>query len=254
MALVRRNSVLGQAGQMVAAAVTQSAVGRAQVPGGPQFPGQPGQPGEEPGAAAIVAAGPVQQPGPEAAAVPSQPASFWAILSAFALLAAGGAGSWAIWNNGMNTTPLQLADATSVFGTLLVFATAVERTLEPFSRWLPGRGTRAGLELAIAEMANRAHGGTSYADLAAVARAKAKLEKARANRMFVSWGITTGAAAVISTASGFYLLRGLSGPQWNGLPIWMDAVITGIVVGSGTKPIHDVISRVQRGKEQGENP
>ena len=252
MALVRKNSMLGQAGQMVAAAVTQSAVGRAQVPSAPQYPGQ--APAEEPGAAAVVAAGPIQQPGPEMAAVPSQPASFFAILSAFVLVAAGGVGSWALWNNDMNTTPMQLADSTSIFGTLVVFATAVERTLEPFSRWLPGRGTKAQLELAIAEMANRAYGGTSYADLAKIAKAKAKVDKSRANRTFVSWGITTGAAAVISTASGFYLLRGLSGPDWAGVPIWMDAVITGIVVGSGTKPIHDVISRVQRGKEQSENP
>ena len=253
MALVRKNSVLGQAGQMVAAAVTQAAVGRAQVPSAPQYPGQPHA--DEPGgAAAVVATGPVQQPGPEAAAVPSQPASFGAILSAFLLLAAGGVGSWALWNNDMNTTPMQLADSTSIFGTLVVFATAVERTLEPFSRWLPGRGTKAQLELAIAEMANRSHGGTSYADLAAIAKAKAKVDKSRANRTFVSWGITTGAAAVISTASGFYLLRGLSGPDWSGVPIWMDAVITGIVVGSGTKPIHDVISRVQRGKEQNDSP
>jgi hypothetical protein len=28
--------------------------------------------------------------------------------------------------------------------------------------------------------------------------------------------------------------------------VWVDALVTGLVVGSGTKPVHDVISRMQR--------
>ena len=42
------------------------------------------------------------------------------------------------------------------------------------------------------------------------------------------------------------LLRMLSdNPNWNGIAPWADALITGLVVGSGTKPVHDVIQRFQ---------
>src|SRR5262245_16060990 len=135
MALVRRDNLLGQAAGMVAAAVSQAAgpaaVGRAAVPAH-ATPGNGGEPGAPPGAVAAVATGPLPSPGGEAAAVPSQPASFGAIMAAFGLVAAGGAGSWMLWKSGNTPQGIQLQDATTVFAALFAFATAVERLLEPF--------------------------------------------------------------------------------------------------------------------------
>ncbi len=54
-------------------------------------------------------------------------------------------------------------------------------------------------------------------------------------------------------AGGLYLLHSIAGESWNGIPVWVDAIVTGIVVGSGTKPLHDVISRVQKNKEKSED-
>jgi hypothetical protein len=269
MALVRRSSMLGQGGQVVAAAVSQapgqSAIGRAPVHGAPGD----GPDGDPPAAVAAVSAGPgggfagvsgpgvvgpamVAAPSGEAAAVPTQPASVGAVLGSLGLVALGGGGAWAIWRSGATPTPIRLGDSTTVFASLFAFATAVERVLEPFSRWLPGRHTRAQFEQAVAGIANRPYGAT-YQDLTTVAAAKARMDRGRANRTLISWGIATAVSTVGSTAGGFYLLHAIAGPQWNGVQIWVDAIVTGIVVGSGTKPLHDVISRVQKGKEQAED-
>jgi hypothetical protein len=80
----------------------------------------------------------------------------------------------------------------------------------------------------------------------AAAHYKAAVESARASRGILMWGLATCAAAVLSAGSGFYLLRILAeNPTWNGIPPWLDALVTGLVVGSGTKPIHDVITKFQ---------
>jgi hypothetical protein len=252
MALVRRDNLLGKAAGMVAAAVSHApapaVVGRAPVPAS-------AHPGADNGGGAVaaVAAGPIPSPGGEAAAVPTQPASLGAIMAAFGLVAAGGAGSWMLWRSGNTPQGIQLQDATTVFAALFAFATAVERLLEPFARWLPGAGSKAEFESAVASMANQGNAST-YESLSRVAAAKSKLERGRANRMLVAWGIATAVSTVAASAGGFYLLHAIAGPGWNGVATWIDAIVTGVVVGSGTKPLHDVISRVQKTKEKQEDP
>jgi len=254
MALVRRDNLLGKAAGMVAAAVSQapapSVVGRAPVPAQPGSDNG-GPPGA--GAVAAVAAGPIPSPGGEAAAVPTQPASLGAIMAAFGLVAAGGAGSWMLWRSGNTPQGIQLQDATTVFAALFAFATAVERLLEPFARFLPGADSKAQFEAAVASMANQGHAST-YESLSRVAAAKSKLERGRSNRMLVAWGIATAVSTVAASAGGFYLLHAIAGPGWNGVATWIDAIVTGVVVGSGTKPLHDVISKVQKTKEKQEDP
>ncbi|MET7398570.1 hypothetical protein ABZS66_34290 [Dactylosporangium sp. NPDC005572] len=269
MALVRRTNVLGSNPNRVVAAATVApapqAVGRAQVPQPGSIPAQPGpmDPGAaaaaapgivegEVGAAVAVAGGEMPTPGGEAAAVPPQQASIGALISAFLLVAAGGAVSWAFYHYKINAAAIRLPDATTIFAALFAFATAVERVLEPFARFMPGRHARGELEKAVANMANKYHDAT-LDDLIQVAHAKSMVEKGRASRGLVSWGIATALATVASSAGGLYLLHAMAGDGWNGIPVWADAIVTGIVVGSGTKPLHDVISKVQKNKEKSED-
>ncbi|MET7426578.1 hypothetical protein [Dactylosporangium sp. NPDC005555] len=288
MALVRRTNVLGPNSSRVvaAASVTPAAPADAPAIGRAHVPTQPGpaqSPPFQPGASArsataeapeqapeqareqavaaagdevgiaIASAGPVEPtPGGEAAAVPPQPASVLSLVSAFVLVAAGGAGSWALWHFDINAQAIHLPDATTFFAVLFAFATAVERILEPFARFLPGKHARGELEAAVANLANKYHDAT-LDDLIQVAHAKSMLEKGRASRGLVSWGIATAVATVASSAGGLYLLHSIAGEDWNGIPVWVDAIVTGIVVGSGTKPLHDVISKVQKNKEKSED-
>lgn len=205
-----------------------SAVGRAQVPGIPQqTPAAPVPPGQE-----------------NAAAVASRPARAWAVVAGL-----GAAGAWNM-NQFMAPPVFRMGDTMSTFAALFVFTTAVERLLEPISRWMPGRGEQQRYEQAIADLDNGVPGAMN-----AAAHYKAAVESARASRGILMWGIATFSAAVLSAGSGFYLLRILAeNPSWNGVPRWLDALVTGLVVGSGTKPIHDVITKFQNQAASSQSP
>ena len=199
-----------------------AAVGRAQVPVIPQQGGS------------TVAAQEM------AAAVPSRPARGWAATTALGLAAVGALGAWNI-NQAMQPTPFQIGDTMSTFGALFVFSAAVERVLEPLSRWLPGRSAQDLYERAVADSENGVPGA-----MQAAARYKADVDSARATRGLLMWGIATFVATLLSAGAGFYLLRMLAvEPGWNGIAPWADALVTGLVVGSGTKPLHDLVTRFQ---------
>ena len=37
-------------------------------------------------------------------------------------------------------------------------------------------------------------------------------------------------------------------------PAWADLLVTGLVVGAGTKPLHDLVSRLEKSKEKAQDP
>lgn len=184
-----------------------------------------------------------------AAAVPSLPAKGWAVLTGLGLTGVGAAGAWNV-NEFMGPSTFQVSEPMTIFAALFVFSAAVERVLEPFSRWMPGRAAQERYEKAVADMENGVPGAMN-----AAAHYKAAVDSARASRGVIMWGIATAAATVLAAGSGFYVLRMLSAnPGWNGVDVWVDALVTGLVVGSGTKPLHDIISRFQRQNDAAETP
>ncbi len=210
-------------------AMVRQAVGRAVVTTGTGGT-VPHQPGAAPG------------PAPEmAAAAGSPPANGWAVLSGLGLTGLGAVGAWNIGTM-VQPTVFQVGNQMSAFAALFVFAAAVERVLEPFTRWLPGRAAQERYEKALADMDNGVPGAT-----AAAAQFKAMVDQARATRAILLWGMATFLATLLSAGAGFYLLRLISAsPTWNGVSTWIDALVTGLVVGSGTKPLHDIVTRLQR--------
>jgi hypothetical protein len=55
-------------------------------------------------------------------------------------------------------------------------------------------------------------------------------------------------------ASGFlglYLMRAVGA---TGTPVWLDIAITGVIVGGGSKGLHDLIKNVEKAKETKEDP
>lgn len=253
MALVRKG-VLAEEVPALGAPEPPAVVGTAPVPRQPitppggvaRHPGAPPPISAPPAAPPIsappfgppVSAPPVGPPAEEAAAAPTMPASAGAVASAFVMVAVGGAIAYAM----PATHPFRITNAMTAYVALLVFAAAVERLLEPFSHWLPGTKARNDYEASIAAMMN----GWPNASLSMVAQAKAGLDRAIGNRAVLIWGLATAISTVVASASGFYLLRMVNADTWNPtVSPWLDALITGLIVGSGTKPLHDVISRVQ---------
>jgi hypothetical protein len=175
----------------------------------------------------------------ETAASPTKPAHLWAFGVGLLLL---GLGLWVaylitVYND---ITTFQVSSEGSIFAGLVVVTAAVERFMEPFTRWMPGRTAQERYDWAIAAMEN------GVGSALAAAKAKADRDQSRADRGIITWGLATGAATVMAAAGGFYLLRMLAADvDWNGVPAYVDALVTGLVIGSGTKPVHDLITRAQ---------
>ncbi len=236
MALVRRVDVMGP-----------TAVGRAT----PQIVAPQGAPppqGPPAGADApprsLGQAVPAWASNIEAAAVASKGAGMGTVLVAFVLVAIGTAVAYALNRWGNHALPFRIGNQTSAYAGVVVFAAAVERFIEPFSHFLPGSKTKGDYENTVAAMTN----GHPAVSLREVAAAKARQDRATANRTVLLWGVATAVAAAATGASGFYLLHMIAASDWTvDIPLWVDAMVTGLVVGTGTKPLHDLIVRAQGG-------
>ena len=83
------------------------------------------------------------------------------------------------------------------------------------------------------------------------ARVQAVVDKIRRNTAVIAWGIASFLGIVLCGLFGLYMLR-LVG--FTSVPKQVDLVISGLAVGSGTKPLHDLIANVQQAKEQKQDP
>jgi hypothetical protein len=267
MALVRRSAVMGDywgrasvnGGMHVVVAMPTAVVPQ---PAGPSaddtVPGLPHQPPAGVAASLTLSAPPREEvttvlstpPPPawatstEAAAVPTRGAGVITVGAAFLIVAFGALIAYVMQRWGTHADPFKIANQTSVYAGLVVFAGAVERILEPFSNLFPGTKARSEYESTVAAMAN-GHPATSLRD---VATAKARMDRAMSDRTVLLWGVATAIAAIVSAASGFYLLHMIAAPDWvTSIPRWVDALVTGLIVGTGTKPLHDLITWAKSG-------
>lgn len=134
----------------------------------------------------------------------------------------------------------------SAFGALFVLALAVERLLEPFSEWLGPSTTDAAVkrdkEVAAAEGNEAAAGSTKKA-----AESQDRLTRARRETAIVTWAVATALAYIACGGLKVLLLSAIVDTKLGGVPgRSMDLLVTGLVVGAGTKPLHDLVSNIQK--------
>jgi hypothetical protein len=112
--------------------------------------------------------------------------------------------------------------AWEAYAGLIILAFAIERIVQPFSD-----------------------------ALGPVPDNKTKAKVAKANTAVVTWGFATALGMIASAAlkAGALTAVAASGFVPNR---WLDVVVTGLVLGAGTKPIHDMLSQVQATKEKKE--
>lgn len=67
------------------------------------------------------------------------------------------------------------------------------------------------------------------------------ISKKRADRAQVMMGVATLFGVIASFAFGLYFLRAIGMTTAR----WIDIFVSGLVVGAGTKPLHDLISAIQ---------
>jgi hypothetical protein len=190
---------------------------------------------------------PPQNPAPAPAPDPPPPydpkinAQLWRRWWVPAGIAAVVGGFWcAVWINGgfvpPKTVPV-LATGFNPFALLFVMALAIERVIQPFAPFL-------GPNSAIPKKHLHAMRIAKPDDTKAIADAQAALADARNQTAFVTWGVASGLAAILAAALHITLLRtmisGNGGPQF-----WLDLLLTGLIVGAGTKPLNDLWTRLQ---------
>jgi hypothetical protein len=201
-----------------------------------------------------VGVAPGDAPKPAATAAATKPAvtpDLNAVLIGYAAVLIGAIGGILLWKwrDPATFTP---GSGISVFAPLYILAQAIERFLEPFSNLLnaaapdsekPKKRKDEALEMVhLALVGNR---------LDEAAKWQRVVDRIRRNTAVIAWGLASLLAMLLSGLFGLFLLRLIG---FTSVPEEVDIVITGLAVGSGTKPLHDLISNLQQSKEQKQDP
>ena len=195
------------------------------------------------------------------------------LVAAYGLVVGGALLGWGIdvWRN-HPAAPVAVTGL-GAFAALYVGAQAIERAIEPISEWtgtalgkIPDvpdvgdatpkdkRATKTDLKLirATAIMQATSAGATGDQQKAEkAAKAQAAVDLERRNSATLIWGLASLLGMVVSALSGLALLLSVGA---GAAPRWLDIVVTGLAIGGGTKPLHDLISNLQAAKDDKKNP
>jgi hypothetical protein len=178
------------------------------------------------------------------------------VIAAYGLVVAAAGLAWLLYAWLDPAAPV-VDPGLSALAPLYILAQGLERLLEPFAKLLGSAtddsGTRKSKEQArIRRDETFATLVTSPSGEMAVAAVKAQalLERIRRNTVVIAWGLASAIAMVICGAFGIRLLASLGFDA----PAFWDIVISGLAAGSGTKPLHDLISNMQKARDARSNP
>lgn len=182
-----------------------------------------------------------------ASEISPRPASWWLGIAATIIVA-----GYSIGLPLLGSTPPQgktdllvVSSSWSAFGALFVLALAVERLMEPFSEWLGPSTTDAAVkrdkEVAAAERDKTADSTKKAAE------SQDRLTRTRRETAIVTWAVATALAYIACGGLKVLLLSAIIDIKLGGVPgRSMDLLVTGLVVGAGTKPLHDLVSNIQK--------
>ncbi|HYY79477.1 MAG TPA: hypothetical protein VFD04_09885 [Actinomycetes bacterium] len=182
------------------------------------------------------------------------------VLAALALVVACAAALTAVTHDPtFGRPPTQPKDGLTILAVFFVAAQALERLLEPLSGLLlPKSRLEDDYQTALGE-AERLAGAEPGLGLAAVpteieaalhraAAAKARLEGREQDRAIGYWALATVLAMLGSATLRLYILHELGiANASRGLEI----LATGLIIGAGTKPLHDLVTNLADRHAQG---
>lgn len=206
------------------------------------------------------------------ASAPPMGVTAGAVLTGVVVVLLGWAAS--IWANGAaDPQALKLPAGVSVFALFYIVTQGLERLLEPFARlWDSTRAPAGERDAATVEAERHMAAGNLAAandQLAIAAGKQATVEQRRANRTVVLWAVASVLGMLLSGVLGLYLLHavglqddlvGIDGrvaDGWGtaaGVRHALDLLVTGLAIGGGTKPLHDLIQNIQEAKNDKKDP
>ena len=154
--------------------------------------------------------------------------------------------SWAAFKL-FDPTPIKVTSTYVPLAGFIIVATALERLLQPLSLFF--FGTDGVPDPAPAANAAASAGADSTRPTAEVqqlaqtaADAKAKVQQRKEERTIVYWAIASCIAMVIAGCFGFMLVASIASTPVN---TFFDIAVTGLAIGAGTKPLHDLFTSIQ---------
>ena len=167
----------------------------------------------------------------------------------------------------VHAAPYHPAEGVSVFAIFYIVAQALERLLEPLTAFYGATTPKATATANVRGLTTKSHAvkqrdmkirdatraaGTNAGDTNADSAADWQqiVDQVRSNTTTV-WALGAALAMCVSGWLGLLLLRTVG---LGSAPRGLDLLVTGLVLGGGTKPLHDLIGNIQKSKEQKENP
>ena len=140
--------------------------------------------------------------------------------------------AWRLHGNRSST--YRIDNQWSALTGLFILALAIERALEPFSRKLGQDTTRAKEERDAPQRK------------ASAAQDQNAVEMCRRLTGVVTWGAATGLSFLLCAKLNITLMQAVAANGSGQPPFWADLLVTGLVVGAGTKPLHDLVTNIER--------
>jgi hypothetical protein len=174
----------------------------------------------------------------------------WPLLSLIVVVGAGVA--IAVGMKDANyLVPAAAVSGVSLFAGIYAGAQVIERLLEPLSHWLlstQGDESKYAAAVGAADTAvttwqtdpTPATKKAAEDEMLAMATAKKKIDEMKDDRAAVYWAIASVAGMLASGFMHIYLLKLIGITTTHA---W-DVFATGLIVGSGTKPVHDLVTKL----------
>lgn len=164
-----------------------------------------------------------------------------------------------------------------VFAPIYAAAQAIERLLEPFAAiLLPAQAEKEDVDAAKTDkqMAQSALAASFRADPSEAAEgtgaaavlgrvlgeanrqqnaAVAQLSKKKSERALVFFAIASVVSLALCAVLGLGIIQAMTDTRLEEHLRAIDVALTGIVIGAGTKPLHDLIARVEKAKEKADS-
>jgi hypothetical protein len=175
------------------------------------------------------------------------------VAGAFLIVGAASLGSWLLFNGVDPSYFVPRSDYTALAAVVL-FATALERLLQPLSKYLLPDGaeqtaTQTAKKDAREKAADPAEPINNVQTAADIAADKvATLSRKKSERAVIMWSVATALAFSGPALLGIFFLRvvSIAGSDPNR---FLDMLVTALIVGAGTKPVHDAIANIEAKKE-----
>lgn len=157
---------------------------------------------------------------------------------------------WLLYRYVFKPTTIHFMTGYVPYAGIVFMTAALERFLEPLSHVLLSNDQvkQTAAKSKSAAHAAAADPGTNTAEVQktvnTAADAQAKVDSTRTQRALIFWGIATICGLIISGGFGFFLLQSVASPHTQ-VNTFLDLVVTGLTIGAGTKPLHDLITSVQ---------